>query len=177
MTQRRTGFTLIEMLAAMAVASVLMTLATLTIALLIRSERTGGESLVAAQAGQRFERRFRNDVHTATAATVDTKTPGRPLLTLTAEKQPTITWTQVEGGLRRTVASQPSHVDTFRLSASNILFSLESTGPPRRRRQLVTVTAIPEIVAEPHPRDAWPTRLTAVLNRGISTRPDREGTP
>ena len=134
MTQRRTGFTLIEMLAAMAVASVLMTLATLTIALLIRSERTGGESLVAAQAGQRFERRFRNDVHTATAATVDTKTPGRPLLTLTAEKQPTITWTQVEGGFRRTVASQPSHVDTFRLSASNILFSLESTGPPRRRQ-------------------------------------------
>lgn len=177
MTRRRRGFTLIEMLIVMAVAAVMITLATLTIALLMRSERTGGESLLAAQAGHRFERRFRNDVHTATTATVDSKAPGRPLLTLTADKQPTITWSRVDGGLRRTVASQPPHIDTFRLSASNVSFSLESTGSPQRRRELVTVTAIPRILAEPHPSEAWPTRLTAALNRSTSTRPDRRGTP
>lgn len=177
MTRRRRGFTLIEMLIVMGVAAVMMAVASLTIALLMRSERVSGESLLAAQAGHRFERRFRNDVHTASAATVDSKTPGRPLLTLTADRQPTITWSSTDGGLRRTVASQPPHVDIFRLSASNISFSLESTGPPHRRRELVTVTAIPRIVAEPHPREAWPTRLTAALNRGTSTRPDRRGTP
>tara|TARA_B100000029_G_scaffold246514_2_gene243464 strand:- start:3550 stop:4086 length:537 start_codon:yes stop_codon:yes gene_type:complete len=175
MTPRRTGFSLIETLVAMAMSAVMVTVASTTITLMMRSERTGADALIAAQSGHRLERRFRDDVHAAAAAVVDTSDSSHPLLRLAGNGQPGITWSRVKGGLRRTVGNPPSHVDTFRLSATEVVFTLSSAGPPSRRRQLVTITAIPETDSEPLARDAWPTRLTTVLNRDgrpVSSKPE-----
>ena len=175
MTTRRSGYSLIEMLVVMTVSAVVMTVASMTITLMMRSERTGGDALAAAQSGHRFERRFRDDVHSAATAVVDTADSSQPLLRLAGDGQPSITWSRVKDGLRRTVGNPPSHVDTFRLSTTGIAFTLSSAGPPSRRRQLVTITAIPEADGEPLAGDAWPTRLTALLNRDgrpLSSKPE-----
>ena len=87
MTPRRTGFSLIETLVAMAMSAVMVTVAITTITLMMRSERTGTDALIAAQSGHRFERRFRDDVHAAAAAVVDTSQ--QPPFAETGRKRPT----------------------------------------------------------------------------------------
>ena len=47
MNRRDSGYTLIEMLIVIALLSVMVILATLTLAILMRSERAGGDALVA----------------------------------------------------------------------------------------------------------------------------------
>ena len=85
MTPRRTGFSLIETLVAMAMSAVMVTVAITTITLMMRSERTGTDALIAAQSGHRFERRFRDDVHAAAAG--DDASAGHPT-TRTASPPP-----------------------------------------------------------------------------------------
>ena len=168
MNRSRSGYSLIEMLVVIAVMSVMVILGTLTFALLMRSERTGGDSLVAAQAGHRLARQFRQDVHSADNATLDTSTPAHPLLKLLADGRATVTWSRVQEGLRRTENGSPVRIETYRVPAHEFSIVLSPVQPDSRTRRLVTITTTPETESRPHPQDAWPIRVTAVLGAEVT---------
>ena len=163
MNRTRRGFSLIEMLVVIAVMSVMVTLGTITIALLMRSERNGGDALVAAQAANRLARQFRDDVHAAQAATLDAKDHNHPILTLQANGVDRVSWSRVEAGVRRTVAGELAGIETYRLPIGDLLFAVSETRPAGPTRRLVSVTATPPTETGPHPSDGWPVRVTAVL--------------
>lgn len=165
MNRQRRGYTLIEMLVVMALLSVMVTVGTLTIALLMRSERAGGDALVAAQAGHRLSRQFRDDVHAARQATLNLETPGRPVLSLLINGRTTVTWRRVEAGLRRTADGQTVHTETYRVPATDVSFVLSPARSAAAPRRLVSVMTLPEIETGPRPADTWPIRVTAVLGR------------
>jgi len=165
----RRGYSLIEMLVVIAVMSMMVIMGTLTMALLMRSERTGGDALVAAQAGHRLARQFRNDVHAADDATLDTSTPGHLVLNLVANGRAKVSWSRVEEGLRRRVDGIPAQVETYRVPAHDFSIVLEPLQADSRTRRLVRITTTPETQSRPHPPDVWPTRVTAVL--GAETTP------
>ena len=168
MNRSRRGYSLIEMLVVIAVMSVMVTLGTLTIALLMRSERTGGDSLVAAQAGHRLARQFRQDVHSADDATLDTTTPGHPLLKLHAGGRVTVTWSRVQQGLRRTADDSPVRIETYRVPTDYFSIVLGPAQPGSRTRRLVSITTTPQTESRPRPRDAWPVRVSAVLGAEVT---------
>ena len=168
MNRRDRGYTLIEMLIVIALLSVMVILATMTLAILMRSERAGGDALVAAQAGHRLARQFRDDVHAAHDATVDSTNPARPVLSLlSGDGRVTVTWRRVEAGLRRTVAGEPTHIETYRVPATEVSFALSPHQPAAPPRRLVSLTTVPgtETANRPHAVETWPIRVTAVLGR------------
>ena len=65
---KRRGKTLIELMVVISIASVALTLATKTIAHLMRSDAKGRRALTAGMNWNRFARRFRRDVHAAGSA-------------------------------------------------------------------------------------------------------------
>jgi prepilin-type N-terminal cleavage/methylation domain-containing protein len=159
----RRGYSLIEMLVVITVMSMMVVMGTLTMALLMRSERTGGDALVAAQAGHRLARQFRKDVHAADDATLDTSNPGHPVLNLIANGRAKVSWSRVEEGLRRRVDASPAQIETYRVPAHDVSIVLEPLQADSRTRRLIRITTTPETHSRPHPPDVWPIRVTAVL--------------
>lgn len=165
MKQPRNGYSLIEMLAVISVLSVMVALATVTIALLIRSERAGGESVVAAQAAHRLARQFRDDVHAAHDATISFKAPGQPALSLETRGRPTVTWSRVPAGLRRTVNTKPVQIETYRVPVSDVSFALSPNPDASSQQRLVSLTTVPRTQNRRRVGDTWPVRVAAALGR------------
>jgi type II secretory pathway component PulJ len=68
MTHRRRGASLIELTVTVGLLSVVMTLVIKTMAVLMRTERTGQKAVVASGSLTRLANRFRRDVHAAEKA-------------------------------------------------------------------------------------------------------------
>ena len=163
MMQRRRGYSLIEMLAVMTMTSAILALATMSIGLIMRSERTGRDSLVATQTAQRIARQFRNDVHAAQTATVTSDKQKQSSLTLKSPGHPAVTWSHVTVGLRRKVDSTPVQVETYRVSTQAVSFHINpsATGPQARR--LISLMTTPPTVPTNKATTTWPARITAAL--------------
>ena len=163
MMQRRRGYSLIEMLAVMTMTSAILTLATMSIGLIMRSERTGRDSLVATQTAQRMARQFRNDVHAAQTATVTSDKQKRSSLTLESFGHPTVTWSHVTVGLRRTVDSTPVRIETYRVSTQAVSFHIIPSATEPQARRLISLLTTPTAVPTNKTTTTWPTRITAAL--------------
>lgn len=165
MNRSRRGYSLLEMLVVIAVMSVMVTLGTLTVALLMRSDRNGSDALVTALAGHRLARQFRNDVHRAHNATLDADNDSHPVLRLMTDPGTTITWKRVEDGVRRTVAGDRGGIETFRITSADVAFVISPAPADSATRRLVSIQATPVNQPTPHTIDNWPLRVTAVLKR------------
>ena len=163
MTQRRRGFTLVETLAVTTMISTILTLAAITIGLIMRSERTGRDSLAATQTGHRMARQFRQDVHAAHSATVTPGKQNRPRLTLKSPGHPTVTWTHVPSGLRRTVDTTPARIETYRTSAPAVTFRIEPSVAGPQTTRLISLLSTPASVPNSNTTATWPNRITAAF--------------
>ena len=163
MMQRRRGYSLIEMLAVITMTSAILALATMSIGLIMRSERTGRNFLVATQTSQRMARQFRNDVHSAQTATVTPDKQRRSSLTLKSPGRPTVTWSQVTVGLRRTVDSTPVQVETYRVSPQAVSFHINPSATRPQARRLISLVTTPPAIPTNKATTTWPARITAAL--------------
>ena len=163
MNRSRHGYSLFEMLVVMAVMSVMVTLGTVTVALLMRSDRNGSDALVTALAGHRLARQFRDDVHQAHNATLEADNDNQPVLRLMADPGTTITWKRIEDGVRRTVAGDRGGIETYRITSADVAFVISPAPADSATRRLVSIQSTPVNQPTPHTIDNWPLRVTAVL--------------
>ncbi len=165
MNSSRHGYSLIEMLVVMAVMSVMVSLGTLTVALLMRSDRNGSDALVTALTGHRLARQFRDDVHRAHDATLEADNDNHPVLRLMTDPGTTISWKRVKDGVRRTVAGDRGGIETYRITSADVAFVISPTPVDSTTRRLVSIQTTPVNQPTPHTIDNWPLRVTAVLKR------------
>lgn len=165
MKPSRRGYSLIEMLTVISVLSVMLAVSTVTIALLMRSERTGGDALATAQIAHRLGRQFREDVHDAHNATVALDNRGQSVLKLENNQRPNVTWSRVSTGVRRSVTAQPVRIETYRIPISDVSFALVPVRTSSPQNRLITLTTVPDTRSRQHASDAWPVRITAVMRR------------
>jgi prepilin-type N-terminal cleavage/methylation domain-containing protein len=161
----RHGYSLLEMLVVIAVMSVMVILGTLTVALLMRSDRNGSDALVTAIAGHRLARQFRDDVHRAHNATLEADNGNQPVLRLMTEQGTTISWKRVEDGVRRTVDGDRGGIETYRITSADVAFVISPAPADSVTRRLVSIQATPVNQPTPHTIDNWPLRVTAVLKQ------------
>jgi hypothetical protein len=153
------------MLVVIAVMSVMVILGTLTVALLMRSDRNGSDALVTAIAGHRLARQFRDDVHRAHNATLEADNGNQPVLRLMTEQGTTISWKRVEDGVRRTVDGDRGGIETYRITSADVAFVISPAPADSVTRRLVSIQATPVNQPTPHTIDNWPLRVTAVLKQ------------
>ncbi len=165
MTRSRHGYSLLEMLVVIAVMSVMVSLGTLTVALLMRSDRNGSDALVTALTGHRLARQFRDDVHRAHDATLEADNDNHPVLRLMTDPGTTISWKRVKDGVRRTVAGDRGGIETYRITSADVAFVISPTPVDSTTRRLVSIQTTPVNQPTPHTIDNWPLRVTAVLKR------------
>ena len=164
MTQNRNGKTLIEMIAVMGIMSVIFGTLGQTFALMMRSESSARQGVVARMNLDRLASEFRNDVHAADRAALiaDGKPPAQAL-SLSMLNDTVVEYRIIENSVRRTVLRERKREswDEYRMEAadhrfeimrdqSRIVALVHSTGAPNdsdsqasaNRRRIVRIQAI-----------------------------------
>ncbi len=129
----RRGFSLIEMLAALTVGSVLMGIAVSILAMLMRIERGGREQLHQDMVTARLARQFRDDVHAATRL-APAEAGGKGSWQLVLAPDHTVTYRALPEVVERdeAEAGKPARHESYTLPAgwSARLIAPAGAGPP-----------------------------------------------
>lgn len=164
---RRRGWTLIELLATMALLTAMTGISAKILTTLLRSERNGTEHVVRLVTVSRLARQFRADVHAAIDLQLSGDNPQQPLVTITGADQRKIQYEIQPRGILRTEQrpAQPaaSH-DLLRLPGTRFRI-VDSATPPRL---LTLVVETPDTFAlDPRqPADnAREVRIDAIVGR------------
>lgn len=166
-THRWCGWTLIELLATMALLTAMTGISAKILTTLLRSERNGTEHVARLVTVSRLARQFRADVHAAIDLQVSADNPQQPLVRITGKDQRKIQYEIQPRGILRTEQrpAQPvaSH-DPLRLPGTRFRI-VESATPPRL---LTLVVETPDTFAlDPkQPADnAREVRIDAIVGR------------
>lgn len=175
-SRKRSGWTLIELLATISVLGVVMTLSGTMFVAMSRSERNALRSCAAQQTLARLNEQFRRDVHQADAVEITETDPGQFTLTLAAANSLVSRYAIHQHDLQRLAAAPDGeHRETYRIP--DAVWSFQRTGEPAPKVSLTLQRpADTLIVTTPDflPVVAW--RLEAVL--GLSASPAlRKGGP
>lgn len=119
------GYTLIEMVVAMGLILVLMTVSGTLFVALSRSERNAQRSAAAQQIISQVDNLFRRDVHQARSATIAQDERRQPVLTLSLPGNATIRYAADDAKLVRiAVTDGRTHRDDFRIAAGQWQFAV-----------------------------------------------------
>ncbi len=157
---RRRGFTLVEMLAALTVGSVLLGIAVSILALLMRIERIGRDQVHQDAVTARLAQQFRDDVHAAARlAPAEAGKQGVWRLVLTPDH--TVTYRALPELVERdeTVAGKPVRHESYTLPAG---WSARLIAPAEGRPPLASLSAASLETPGPKDRDV---RIDAVVGK------------
>lgn len=148
---RHAGYSLIEMVIAIAIISMLMTVSATLFAALSRSEGNVLRSATSQQTLARLNELFRRDVHQSLSATISEGDDGRPQLMLQQADGGSVRYAVAVGTLERTANVDGTvHRESFRIADAEWSFKVSDNS--RRveltlRRPADTVTQVsPELL-------------------------------
>lgn len=139
---RRRGYTLLEMIVAISLIMVLMTVSGALFVALSRSERNAQRAAAAQQTIARLDDLFRRDVHQAQSAIIAQDDRQHAALTLTLPAGRTVRYTAEDSQLVRLAEFEAkSHRDDFRIPSSQWEFDIQGSRVELRlKRPADTVT-------------------------------------
>lgn len=180
MSNRR-GVSLVEVIVMIGMSMALMGIAVKMLHSLLRFERSGGESLVISHNRARLAAQFRDDVHAATAATVERPAEGTSQLQLKFPDAGVVTYRQSDRSVLRTstAADAPGNQEEFRLpAATRVKFAVSHDNPPATAVLIcepVTAETSTSPAAQSVMRRPYPVRIEAVIAK--DRRFTGEGSP
>jgi len=129
----RTGTTLVELLAVLAISGMLLAASTSAMAILFQAQRGFHRNLDHQRAVQRFADRLRNDAHNASSAQILQTDTIAQIVELQFEADETVRYAHTESGIEREVHRDETivHRDLFRLPAAEIEMSLSQDSATR----------------------------------------------
>lgn len=172
--RQRSGYTLVEMVVAMSLILVLMTVSGTLFVALTRSERNAQRSAAAQQTISQLDGLFRRDVHQARSATIAQDERGQPVLTLSLPGNATVRYAAEDSQLTRlAVTDGRTHRDDFRIAAGQWQFDVKD------RRVELRLSRPADTVTQSTPAllPVRECRLLAMLSLTPSALPQTGGTP
>ena len=132
----RNGSSLVEVVIAMTIASVVLSLGMGMLHLLMRSETAMSDSLQRSQTVSQLSRQFRNDIHAARSANIETppkdKPQAKPVLKLQLAPNHQVRYAALDHAILRTESQGDKTLQTvrFRFSKGSVIdFSQEFREP------------------------------------------------
>jgi prepilin-type N-terminal cleavage/methylation domain-containing protein len=117
------GFTLLELMAAMSIASAMLVVIATLFSKVMAANSAAAEHLRGVVALADLGRQFREDVHTSTSATITDADRQSKTLVLSLADGSRVEYAPTRGGLRRsrTAQDQPQRRDVFLMSGLNVV--------------------------------------------------------
>ena len=137
---RQNGFTLIEMVVAISMISVMLTLAGMTFHLILRAEKSVSQSFVTERSISRLAIQFRDDVHRAEAGTINNDSQSsRSELNLDIASGSGIRYAVTTDGLARILVEDGTIVarDDFRLPECHVGFEAGNDADSKSRTLVI----------------------------------------
>ncbi len=176
----RSGTSLVELMVALGVATVILGTGLATIHLLMSAERNSVQSVFRTTTVSRLSRSFRDDVHAATGVTLQQGDSSGGLLTLKMPDGGQIAYAFETQRLNRTVTAGDGKLEheQFRLPIGAICRFETIADPSRVRLVIATPRRSPQSMNSNDPTSANQPDMNIVTLEAVPSRDHRfEGTP
>jgi type II secretory pathway component PulJ len=173
---RRSGFTLVELVAAISMLTTILVMTGTIFHLLLRSDKAAAQSFITERSISRLAVQFRDDIHHAlTANLVEDPAQSKPVLELSNPPQMKLHYVVTQKGIARLTidGDAVSAREDYQLPDCRIRFQVDDQDNPRLRSLIVER---PGVVMTTKPQSPQPFRTLAIeasLDRFHSFAVDR----